>query len=458
MLVEVRADHAKATDHVSTTHTDVCLLGNVVKVKPLAVLAAKNSLGAKHLARLAAVKRRENVTKLAFGIRPCGLLADTGKDLVGVVMVVVMMVMSATAFMIVIMMVMLMSMMVSALAFVVVVVIVMMLTTTFMVVVVIVMMLTTTFVVVVVIAVMFATTFMVVVVIVMMLATTFMVVVVIVMMSALAFVLVMMVMLVFFEQLGKLGFHRALTLHRRQHILSVKLIPRRGDDDRIGILLAKERYRRRQLFLVHSTRAAEYDGVGILDLIVIKFAKIFHIHAAFAGVGNRNGATQRHRLAKNASHRAHNVRKLADTRRLDQNAVRRKAIKDLGKRFAEITHERAADTTAVHFGDLDARLAQKAAVNADLAKLVLNENYLFARIGFLQQLFDQRGLARPQKARKYINSGHISFLSAPERKTFYLILYCSTIFRFFQSHLQILCRWDGILLPPSKNHATHRAA
>ena len=55
---------------------------------------------------------------------------------------------------------------------------------------------------------------------------------------------------------------------------------------------------------------------------------------------------------------------------------------------------------------------QKAAVNADLAELVFDQHQLLALIGLLQQLFDERRLARAQKAGNNVNFCHgYDFLS-----------------------------------------------
>ena len=61
--------------------------------------------------------------------------------------------------------------------------------------------------------------------------------------------------------------------------------------------------------------------------------------------------------------------------------------------LAEVPHQGAADAPGVHLRNLNARVLQKAAVNADLAKLVLNEHQLLALQGLVQQFFDERGLA-----------------------------------------------------------------
>ena len=51
-------------------------------------------------------------------------------------------------------------------------------------------------------------------------------------------------------------------------------------------------------------------------------------------------------------------------------------------------------------------LLQKAAVNANFAEFVLNEDELLAVIGFLDHLFDERRLASAEKARININFCH----------------------------------------------------
>ena len=95
-----------------------------------------------------------------------------------------------------------------------------------------------------------------------------------------------------------------------------------------------------------------------------------------------------------------------DAGRLDQDAVGRILRNDLLERAAEIAHQRAADAAGVHLRDLDAGLLQKAAVNADLAELILDQDELLAVIGLLDHLFDQSRFARAEKAGININFRH----------------------------------------------------
>jgi len=76
------------------------------------------------------------------------------------------------------------------------------------------------------------------------------------------------------------------------------------------------------------------------------------------------------------------------------------------QRLVEVPHQGAADAPGGHLADLHAGLLQKAAVNADLAELVLDQHQLFAGKGLRQQLFDKSGLAGAKEAGDNINFGH----------------------------------------------------
>ena len=89
-------------------------------------------------------------------------------------------------------------------------------------------------------------------------------------------------------------------------------------------------------------------------------------------------------------------------------------LDDLLQGLAEVSHQAAADAAGVQLIDLNAGLTHEAAVDADLAKLVLDQDDLLALERFLDQLFDQRGFAGPQKAGENVDLGlvfcHDSYL------------------------------------------------
>ena len=92
------------------------------------------------------------------------------------------------------------------------------------------------------------------------------------------------------------------------------------------------------------------------------------------------------------------IGELADAGRLDDDAVRVVFLRHFLQRLTEITDQRAADAAAVHFPDLNAGVLQKAAVDADLAEFILDENDLLSLQRVPEQLLDQRCLAGSEKA------------------------------------------------------------
>ena len=232
-------------------------------------------------------------------------------------------------------------------------------------------------------------------------------VMVVMMLMFVLIMVIMMVMVVFFFlrlMLGADALHQLLLqrhlFHGGQNGLAVQLIPGSGDNGSRGIFLPQQRHSRLQLICAKLLGAAEDDGSGSLHLIVVEFAEVFHIHLHPRGIRHGDKGIQFHvrHILHRVLHCQNHIRQLAHAGGLDQNAVRRELLFHILQRPAEITHQGAADAPGGHFADLHAGLLQKAAVNADLAKLVFNDNQLFALIGFFQQLFNQRCLACAQKA------------------------------------------------------------
>ena len=224
-------------------------------------------------------------------------------------------------------------------------------------------------------------------------------------------VVVMMVMLVlvlFVLALNafKRGGEGVALFHRVEDLRAGELVPRRRDDDGAGILLAQQRDALGELFLLDARGAGEDDAPGGFDLVVEKFAEVAHIHFAFARVHDGAERVDRKLAVRRLLHGGHDVGELADTRGLDEDAVGGVALADLVQSGTEITRKAAADAAGVHLRHLNAGVLHEAAVHADLAELVLDEDELFARVGFRDQLFDERSLARAEETGKYINFCH----------------------------------------------------
>ena len=222
-------------------------------------------------------------------------------------------------------------------------------------------------------------------------------------------VMVVMVVLV----LGLLGkelqllFKGILVLHRFENLCAGELIPRGGNDGGVLVVLAQQSDAGFKLFGLDTVRAAQNDGVCVLDLVVIELAEVLHIHFALVCIGNGGEAIQRNVFHVQVLHGTDHIAQLAYAGRLDQNAVRVVGLQHLTQRLAEVAHKAAADAALAHLGDFNAGVLQKAAVNGNLAELVFDEDELFALKSFGDQLADQRGFACAEEAGKNIDFRHI---------------------------------------------------
>jgi hypothetical protein len=199
-------------------------------------------------------------------------------------------------------------------------------------------------------------------------------------------------------------------LHSGKDLLTVKAVPRGCNYNGILVMLTKKLYALGSLLLACRLCMRKHDSRRVSDLIVIKLAKVLHIHLTLFNVGNGGKAVKHSTVLLCALSRANNVRKLANARGLDNNSVGVVFLKHLNKRLGKITHKRATDTARVHLGDLNARIGKEAAVNTDLAKLILDENDLLTCICFFNQLLDKSGFTCSKKAGKYIYLCHFALL------------------------------------------------
>ena len=235
------------------------------------------------------------------------------------------------------------------------------------------------------------------------------VIVVVMMVMAAAFLVVIMVVMVmvrFLFQTLQLQRNAAALLHRLHDLCAGQLVPRGGDEDGVGVVLADELDAGVQLVLRHAAGAGEKDGVGGLDLVVIELAEVLHIHFALRGVRDGDEIAELDLVGRDLAHGSDDVGELADARRLDEDTVGVVVGDDLAQRLAKVAHERAADAAGVHLGDAHARFRQEARVDADLAELVLNEHELLTLIRLADHFADERCLAGAEKARININFCH----------------------------------------------------
>ena len=429
--MNARADDAKSADDARTALSYVGLAGNVVKVEPFSVFALHNTLGAQNKAvGLLVIQRGKNLFQF-LGAEPLGGLGTAAdKDLVGMVVMVMSVLMTVmagavgiVARLIVVMVMMLMLMLVLMLVLVLMVMVAAAIGIITFLIVVMVMMLMLMLMLMLVIVVMMAAAIgivallivMVVMMLMLMLMLVFMIVIMVMVMVAaaigiVALLIVMVVMMAMMLCLvGKtlqLLLNGVAALHSSQELLAVQLIPRGGNDGGGSVVLAQKGNRLGDLFIACALGVGKHNTTCVFDLIVEELAKVLHIHLAFFNVGNCGKAVEENLLGVNFLHRLDDVGELANARGLDENAVGMVLLQNLAQSLSKIAYQGTTNATAVHFGYFNTGVLHKAAVNADLTKFVFNQNQLFARIGFVQQLFDQRSLTRTQKARENINFCH----------------------------------------------------
>ena len=230
--------------------------------------------------------------------------------------------------------------------------------------------------------------------------------VVVVTAAAALLMVVMMLLLGLLNVLGQGG----VALHGGDELQTGQILPGGGDDGGGVVVLTDQLQGGIQLLLGDAGGAGEDDGGSGLDLVVVELTEVLHVDLDLVGVGHGDGVAQLHIVTHNLLHSAHHIGQLADAGGLDDDTVGVVLADDLLQSLAEVTHQGAADATGVHLGDVDAGILQEAAVNADLAELVLNENQLLALVALGDQLLDQSGLTGTQKAGVNVDFGHGVYL------------------------------------------------
>ena len=236
----------------------------------------------------------------------------------------------------------------------------------------------------------------------------------IVVMVMVMLVLVLFLFLLLAGHLGQLPEGRlqgVLPLHGGKDHLAGELAPGGGDDDGVGVVLPEQGQHFAELRLVHQLGPAQDDGAGALHLVVEELAEVLHVDPGFLGVHHGGEGVEQDIVAVDPLHGADHVGELAHARGLDEDPVRRVLRQNLLQRPAEVAHQRAADAAGVHLVHLDARVLHERAVDADLAELVLDQHQLFALVRFLDQLLDEGGFPRAEKAGEDVYLSHFFLAS-----------------------------------------------
>ena len=206
----------------------------------------------------------------------------------------------------------------------------------------------------------------------------------------------------------QLGDEVALAVHDGDDLCAGQDGPVGGDDGGGGVLLCQHGDGGSDLLLTGVAGAAQDDAGRMADLVVIELTEVLHIHLDLVHVGDGDKAVQDDgQILGDALDGAGHVGQLADARRLNEDAVRVVGLDDLLQCLAEITDQAAADAAGVQLIDLNAGLAHEAAVDADLAEFVLDQDDLLTGEGLLDELFDKGGLAGAEEAGENVDFGFL---------------------------------------------------
>ena len=381
---------------------------NVIEVNPLAVLSLDYTLCAKdHTVRIILGKGVENSLNSVNGKLLRGFLTKARKHLVSVVVMVIVVVAAAGAMLVVVVMMMLVIVAVALLTVMMVLVIVAMALIVVMVMLVIVAM---AFLVVMVMLVIVAMALIVVMMVLVIVAMAFLVVMMLVIVTVAFLVVMMMVMLMLVLKLLNSSLESILLLHSCENDGTVKLVPRCSNDGGIWVVLSDKLERGMDFIFLCNIGMRKNYARCIGNLVVVELTKVLHIHLTLVDVGNGSKAVELCALGVRGANSLDNVRKLTDTAGLYNNAVGVEFVKYLNERLGKIADQGAADTARVHLGNLNTRVLKETAVDAYLAKLILDKHELFTLVRFLDKLFYKRCFACSEEAGKNIYFRHFKKL------------------------------------------------
>ena len=413
-FVQLGTNDAKLTDHSSSAHAQVGFAGNIVKVDPAAFAASHNTLRPQDHATMTGIQLSQSIFDITQGEFPGSFHSPGSEDLISMMMaVIVTMIMAAAAvtiFVMMLMVIVMMSMTATAVTFLMMVVlmmIVMSMTATAVAFLMMVMLMVVVMTVMTAAALTFLMMVMLMVVVMMSMTATAVTifVMVMVMMSVTATTAVTFLMMVVLQFLNGL-FHRCFSSHGLQQLSARQFAPGGRYQRCLLIVLTQQCYRSIQLRLRDHVGTGQDDRGGGFDLIVIELTKVLHINLDLACIRYCNGIAQLHILAGYLFHRCHHIRQLTDTGGLNNDPIGMILLDHLVQCLAKVTHQRAADAAGVHFGDFNAGILQKTAVNADLTKFIFDENQLLTAVSFLDHFLDQRCLAGSKKTGINIDFSH----------------------------------------------------
>ncbi len=174
-----------------------------------------------------------------------------------------------------------------------------------------------------------------------------------------------------------------------QNISAIQLIPRRGHDNRIRIVLPKQVHRLLHLLRAGVPCAAQQNQPCLPHLIEKEFPEVLQIHLTLVYI--HHGGLARHADAlPGVLHSLHNLREFSHAGRLDDHPLRLIGVNHFLQRPLKVADQRTTDTAGIHLADFHARFLEEVSVHADFPELILNEHNFVLRQRFREKLANQR--------------------------------------------------------------------
>ena len=135
---------------------------------------------------------------------------------------------------------------------------------------------------------------------------------------------VVMVLVFLFHCLKEFSLEIDGVLQNLKKLFTGERRQRRRDDGRLLIDLPNQGNRLIDFLLIGDVRAREHNGLCVLHLVVEELAEVLHVELRLLHIdeGDRRVARD-FKLLLDIRDRTQHIRKLADTRRLDNDTVRR---------------------------------------------------------------------------------------------------------------------------------------
>ena len=152
------------------------------------------------------------------------------------------------------------------------------------------------------------------------------------------------------------------------------------------------------LSVIDKLGAAQNNSAGTFNLIIEKLSEIFIIKLCFVRIHNSRSTVNNNIFKTEIHYSLNNIGKLTHSRRLNDYTIRRISIDNFFQCRTEISHERTADASGIHFFYIYSRILKKPVVYANLSEFILYKNALLTLKSLFQKFSDKSSLPCPQKS------------------------------------------------------------